>query len=264
MITLYQFEFSQFSEKVRLILDYKQLDYKKVEVTPGIGQWELFRLSGQRQVPLLKEGETVIADSTEIAFYLDRKYPEKPIIPVDPLLRGQCLLIEEWADESIGLKGRKALVGAINQNENFRTSILPQNTPDFLKSWVGSVPSELLNVLGTGIGFSPEAIKEAHRGLHQDLEALTLILQHRPYLLGNDLTLADLAVAGLSVILKFPAGNYLNLPEQWRGKGIPGLGDNSAYDPFFDWRDRLYRDFRRPLTSSPSGGNSPITEIEID
>lgn len=264
MITLYQFELSQFSEKVRLILDYKELDYQKVEVTPGIGQWDLFRLSGQRQVPVLKDGETIIADSTEIALYLDRKYPEKLIIPVDPLLRGQCLLIEEWADESIGLKSRKALVGAINQNENFRMSILPSDAPAFLKSLVGSVPSEILNLLGTGVGFSPEAIKEAHRGLHQDLEALTLILQHRPYLLGDDLTLADLAVAGLSVILKFPAGNYLNLPDGWRGKGLPGLGDNTAYDPFFDWRDRLYQDFRRPVTGNSSFDNSSPTAINID
>lgn len=264
MITLYQFELSQFSEKVRLILDYKGLDYQKVEVTPGVGQWELWQLSGQRQVPVLKDGETVIADSTAIALYLDRKYPEKPIIPVDPLLRGQCLLIEEWADESIGLKGRKALVGAINQHENFRTSLLPQNTPDFLKSLVESVPSEVLNLLGTGVGYSPEAIKEAHRGLNQDLEALTLILQHRPYLLGDELTLADLAVAGLSVILKFPAGRYLNLPQQWQGKGIPGLGDDSTYALFFDWRDRLYRDFRCPLTGNSSFSNTSPTAIEID
>jgi glutathione S-transferase len=264
MITLYQFELSQFSEKVRLILDYKELDYQKIEVTPGIGQWELFQISGQRQVPVLKDGETVIADSTDIAFYLDRKYPDKLIIPVDPLLRGQCLLLEEWADESIGLKGRKALVGALNQNENFRTSILPPETPNFLKSLVGAVPSELLNFLGTGIGFSPQAIKEAHRGLHQDLEALTLILQHQPYILGNKLTLADLAVAGLSTILKFPTGNYLKLPAQWQGKGIPGLGDNCAYDPFFAWRDRLYEQFRRPLNSSASFANASPTSIAID
>ena len=38
MLELYQFELSPFSEKVRLILDYKGLEYKKIEVTPGIGQ----------------------------------------------------------------------------------------------------------------------------------------------------------------------------------------------------------------------------------
>ena len=56
MLELYQFELSQYSEKVRLILDFKGLAYRKIEVTPGVGQLELFRLTGQRQVPVLKDG----------------------------------------------------------------------------------------------------------------------------------------------------------------------------------------------------------------
>ena len=71
MIELYQFEASHYCEKVRLILDYKQLPYKTVEVTPGVGQMDLYRLSGQRQVPELKEGETVVAESSEIDTYQD-------------------------------------------------------------------------------------------------------------------------------------------------------------------------------------------------
>ncbi|MBN3927022.1 glutathione S-transferase N-terminal domain-containing protein, partial [Nostoc sp. NMS4] len=98
MLELYQWELSQYSEKVRLILDFKGLDYRKIEVTPGIGQVELFRLTGQRQVPVLKDRNKYIADSTEIAKYLDLEYPDRPIIPQDPKQRGLTLLIEEWAD----------------------------------------------------------------------------------------------------------------------------------------------------------------------
>jgi glutathione S-transferase len=265
VLELYQFELSQYSEKVRLILDYKGLEYKKKEVTPGIGQLELFRLSGSRQVPVLKDGDLYISDSTEIAFYLDRKYPENPIIPEDPYLKGQCLLMEEWADESIGLKGRKALIGALNQNQNFRTSILPKNTPDLLKNLVGAIPSDLLDILGTGIGFGGDAVKQAKQGLKQDLESLSLILENRPYLISDRPTLADLAVAGLSIILKFPEGNYLDIPESLQGKGIPGLADNSNYDRFFTWRDRLYADYRKSSANSTnnSSGSSP-TSIEIE
>jgi glutathione S-transferase len=61
-------------------------------VVPGVGQLELFRLSGQRQVPVLKDGDTYIADLTEIAFYLDCKYPEKPIIPTDSLTTGSMFI----------------------------------------------------------------------------------------------------------------------------------------------------------------------------
>jgi glutathione S-transferase len=265
MLELYQFELSQYSEKVRLILDYKGLEYRKIEVTPGIGQVELFRLTGQRQVPVLKDGSRYIADSTEIAKYLDSQYPERPLIPTDPKKRGVCLLIEEWADESIGIKGRKALFSAISQNQNFRKSLLPTNTPDVLKNLVEGVPSDVLTVLGLGVGYSPDAIRSAIADLKQDLEALVLLLADSPYLVGDEPTLADFAVAGLSILLKFPDGPYLNLPASIRGKGVPILAENPAYQPFFAWRDRLYAQYRRPLiggttTASP---NAP-TSIQID
>ena len=266
MLELYQFEMSQYSEKVRLILDYKGLAYRKIEVTPGVGQLDLFRLSGQRRVPVLKDGSTVISDSTAIAMYLDRKYPDKPLIPTDPKERGLCLLMEEWADESIGLKSRKVLFGALSQNPSFRTSVLPNTAPDFLKTVVGAVPPELLDLLGTGVGFGGEAVKEAKDGLKQDLEALSLLLLDRPYLVSDTPCLADFAVAGLSMLLKFPAGPYLDLPEALKGKGIPGLADSTLYETFFDWRDRIYADYRKPLTAStttPSSGSAP-TSIEID
>lgn len=266
MLELYQFQFCLFCEKVRLILDYKGLEYKKVEVTPGIGQIEVFKISGQKKLPVLKDGDTIITDSTEIALYLDRKYPEKPIIPTDPLARGQCLLIEEWADESIAAKGRKAFLGALNHYQNFRTSFLPKEIPDVFKNIVGAVPSEFLDFLGVGVGLGSETFKEAEKGLKQDLEALSLILQNKPYLVTDEPTLADLTVAALSTIIKFPAGNYFDMPVELQGKGIPGLGDNSAYETFFTWRDRLYDEYRQPLEKSNSGGSSEgkPTSIEIE
>jgi glutathione S-transferase len=263
MLELYQFELSHYSEKVRLILDYKGLAYRKIEVTPGVGQLDLFRMSGKRQVPVLKDGDTVIADSTAIAMYLDRKYPEKPIIPADPRERGLCLLMEEWADESIGLKSRKVLFGALSQNQGFRTSLLPSTTPDFVKTLFGAVPSELLEIVGTGVGLGPDAVKDAKDALKQDLEALSLLLLDRAYLVSDTPCLADFAVAGLSMLLKFPAGDYIDLPENLKGKGIPGLADSSVYETFFDWRDRLYADYRKPLTSTVGSGSAP-TSIEID
>jgi glutathione S-transferase len=263
MLELYQFELSQYSEKVRLILDYKGLDYRKIEVTPGIGQVDLFRMTGQPQVPVLKDGNKYIVDSTEIAKYLDLEYPDRPLIPQNPKQRGLCLMMEEWADESIGIKGRKALFAAISQDQNFRKSLLPTTTPDVLKTLVEGVPSDVLKVLGFGVGYSPDVVQSAIKDLRQDLEALTLLLADSPYLVGDEPCLADFAVAGLSILLKFPEGAYLNLPETLRGKGVPGLADNPVYEPFFAWRDRLYGQFRKPLTTSTTTGTAP-TSIQIE
>lgn len=264
MLELYQFELSHYAEKVRLILDYKGLDYRKIEVTPGVGQLELMRLSGQRQVPVLKDGDVYIADSTEIAFYLERKYPERPLIPTDPRQRGLCLMMEEWADESIGLKGRRAFIGAFNKSQNFRTSLLPNGTPDFFRSIVGAIPGDVLDAIGSGMGFGGTAVKDATTALRQDLEALCLILQETPYLVGDTPTLADLTVAGLSIVLKFPDGQYLDIPEGLKGKGVAGLADNSTYAPFWEWRDRIYADFRKPLSVVIPGTSPMPTNIQID
>lgn len=263
MLELYQWEISQYSEKVRLILDYKGLNYRKIEVTPGLGQIDLFRLTGQRQVPVLKDGNRYIVDSTEIAKYLDLEYPDRPLIPQDSRQRGLCLLMEEWADESIGKKGRVALFSAISQDQNFRQSLLPNSTPDIFKSLIAGVPSDVLTVLGFGVGYSPDVIKSAIADLKQDLEALTLLLADSPYLTGDEPTLADLTVASLSILLKFPEVPYLDLPAGIRGKGVPGLADNPDYQPFFAWRDRLYAQFRKPLIPTPPTGNAP-TSIQIE
>lgn len=265
MLELYQFEMSHYVEKVRLILDYKGLEYKKIEVTPGLGQIDLMQMSGQRQVPVLKDGNEIIADSTAIAEYLDKHYPEKPIIPEDPKLRGLCLLMEQWADESIGLNARKCLVGTFGQDQTFRTSVLPTNTPDFLKSLVGAVPGDIFSILGLGVGFGPDALKAAKNAMKRDLASLCFILNEQPYLVTDHPTLADFAVAGLTMYVKFPEGNYLNIPESLKGKGTPGIADAGLFEPFFTWRDKLYADYRKPITtvSSPSSGSGP-TSINID
>ncbi len=266
MLELYQFELSHYCEKIRLILDYKGLPYRKIEVTPGMGQLDLYRMSGQRQVPVLKDGTEVIADSTAIALYLDKKYPELPIIPTEPKQRALCLLMEEWADESIGMNARKAMLGAFSQNPAFRTALLPASTPDFLKSIVESVPREALDVLGIGAGFGPDAVKSARTAMQQNLEALCTLLAESSYLLGDQPTLADFAVAGLTMYVKFPSGDYLDLPAALKGQGVPGLADHPDYGLFWAWRDRLYATYRK-LPSFSSGSNPASgrpTSIDIE
>jgi len=263
MLELHQFELSHYVEKVRLILDYKGLAYRKLEVTPGIGQIDLYRLSGQRQVPVLQDGTQIIADSTAIAEYLERQYPDRPIIPTEPKLRGLTLLMEQWADESIGLNARKVLIGALNQDQSFRAALLPSSVPDVVRSLVGAVPGEFLSILGQGVGFGPDAIKAATEAIKRDLASLCFLLHDQPYLVTDHPTLADFAVAAMSMYLKFPTGDFLNIPDALKGKGVPGIADVGTFEPFFSWRDRLYAEYRKPLVGSSSSARTP-NAINID
>jgi glutathione S-transferase len=263
MLELHQFEASHYTEKVRLILDYKGLEYKKVEVVPGIGQLELFQKTGQRQVPVLKDGDTLIADSTAIATYLDRRYPEKPIIPTDPRQKALCMILEQWADEVFGIDARKGLISCISQNPNFRTAFLPDSTPAALKTFLNGLPVNLLGNIGAPVGLGTDTVREA---LRSDLRYLSALLANQPYLLGHEPTLADFAVAGLSMYVKVPAGNYLNLPAAVKGEGVPGVADSPEFEAFWFWRDQLYANFRQVSAVSakiPAGGDRP-TSISID
>jgi glutathione S-transferase len=129
------------------------------------------------------------------------------------------------------------------------------------------VPREALELLGFGAGFTPDSIAEARTAMQQNLESLTVLLSDRPYLITDHPTLADFAVAGLTMYVKFPSGGYLNLPGDLAGKGVPGLADNPAYATFWQWRDRLYVDYRKLPASSGSGSSEAEpapTSIEIE
>jgi len=265
MLELYQFELSEYCEKIRFILDYKGLPYRKVEVTPGIGQLDVFRMSGQRQVPVLKDGSEVIADSTAIAEYLERQYPDRPIIPTEPKQRGLCLLIEQWADESIGLNARKCMLGEMGKSADFRQSFLPSDMPDLVKTALGVVPNELFGVLEIGAGLTPDVLKKAQDAMKRDLASLCFILDQQPYLVGDQPTLADFAVAALTMYVKFPGGGYLDLPDALKNKGVKGIADIGTFEPFFTWRDKLYADFRKAsVMDIPSGSGSGPTSINIE
>ena len=268
MLELYQFEFSAYCEKVRFVLDYKNLPYRKVEVTPGAGQLEVFRLSGQRQVPVLKDGVQVIADSTAILKYLESHYPDRPLLPTTPKERGLTLAMEAWADTSIGPNGRTALLLALQNDPDYRTALLPEGTPDFLKSVLSAIPGEAISLLSVGVGATPDVVAKAKEAIEQDLDALCAILSTQPYLTGTEPTLADFAVAAMSHYIKVPDGPYLDVPVGLRGRGIPGVVDNPAFAAFFDWRDRLYQEFRKPLSGGSAGSSGAAsdgpTTINID
>lgn len=102
--TLHQFTLSPYCIKIRKILDFKGLTYATAEVNP-FSRGNVVRISGQKRVPVLVETpgdgtrETVVADSTAIAQYLDVRYPDPPVYPRDPGARARAILLEDWSDE---------------------------------------------------------------------------------------------------------------------------------------------------------------------
>ena len=75
-IVLYQAEWCPYCARVRSVMTDLLLDYKIVNVPRDRAQREIVeQVSGQRGIPTLVDGETVIADDDDaIIAYLQKKY----------------------------------------------------------------------------------------------------------------------------------------------------------------------------------------------
>ena len=231
---LFQFRHSAFCEKVHLLLCAKGLSYSVRDVTPGVGQLEVFQLSGQRQVPVLRDGEELIPDSTAIALHLEASHPEPPLLPADPQLRAQVLLLEDWADTALASAARLALLQGAAEDPVLRSALLPEATPSLLRNLVGAVPGDLLGGMG-------QLLQNDRQSLIFALEQLLTLIEQGPYLVGSSASLADVAVAAQLYLLRFP----LVAGPQLAARGIAGIADQPRFETLFAWRDELYRNLGR-------------------
>ena len=229
MMELHQFRHSAFCLKVRMVLQAKGLSYRTVDVTPGIGQVAVFRMSGQRQVPVLVDGDVVLADSSAIARHLERRENTPALIPSEPKAAAQVHLLEDWADTTLAKAVRAALVQAAALDPELRVALLPDDIPDPVRSVMGALP-------GGWVSNVTELVNQNERAeLLASLEQLALSVQSTPWLVGDSMSLADLAVAAQLSLICFPSSSGTALA----GKGVPGLSDHPKLQPLFQWRDQL-------------------------
>ena len=133
-----------------------------------------------RKMPALVDGDYCLADSSAIIHYLEAKYPEPALIPAEPRARGRVIWFDEFADTILFACGGKMFFNRIV-------------SPYFLKR-----PGD-------------EAVAKAAEcdELPPILDYLeTVVPDDGGYLVGDGLTLADIAVAG-------PFANLGHLGIQW-------------------------------------------------
>ncbi|XP_048334939.1 glutathione S-transferase zeta class isoform X4 [Ziziphus jujuba] len=84
-LKLYSYWMSSCSFRVRLALNLKGLDYEYIPLVEGQQYTpEFMKLNPISYVPVLVDGELVIADSLAIILYLNEKYPHQhPLLPTD-------------------------------------------------------------------------------------------------------------------------------------------------------------------------------------
>ncbi len=94
-LRLYRIPFSTNVERVALALAHKGIEVEYVEIDPD-DRSEVVRISGQELVPVLVDGERVVADSPAVLDYLEQRFPEQPLYPDDPARAAEVRIFADW------------------------------------------------------------------------------------------------------------------------------------------------------------------------
>jgi glutathione S-transferase len=162
------------SPYVRKVLAYAAEKGIELEMVPtGIGDPnpEFVACSPFRKMPAFSDGDFRISDSTAIITYLEAKYPDPALLPADPESRARTIWYEEFADTMMSAAGGKVFFNRIV-------------APKFL-----------------GREGDEEAAKAGEAELMPFHDYLEGVIPASGFLVGDRLTLADIAIASVFVNL---------------------------------------------------------------
>ena len=98
-ILLHQYDTSPFSEKVRVCLGIKQLEWSAVDQPVVMPKPELIALTGgYRRIPVMQIGADVYCDSVLIVRELERRFPQPSLFPAGG--GGIDQAIAQWTDRA--------------------------------------------------------------------------------------------------------------------------------------------------------------------
>jgi glutathione S-transferase len=195
MLTLYHNDMSVCAAKVRLVLAEKGLNatLKHMDLRKG-DQFapDYLKLNPNGVVPTLVHNGAAVIESTHICEYLDEAFPQNPLRPADLAARAE---MRAWA--AIPDTGLHPACGTISNAAAFRHQYLALSK-EALERNLAETPDPARRErkrLGIELGMDAPGVKDAVK-LHDRLLARMekRLADGRPYLMGEQYTLADAAL----------------------------------------------------------------------
>ena len=184
-LTLHHYDFSSFSEKVRLVLGMKGIPWRSVSIPSTLPKPDYMPLTGgYRRAPALQIGADVYCDSVRIIAELEERFSEPSIYPGRDKIaqRGFTAGLERWTDSVL-----------IRTTINYISALHPEAerfTPEFLAD-----RAALFGKPRPGLGRGWETAAKYLTQLRPQLEWIgDMLSDGRRYLFGDNMSLADCVV----------------------------------------------------------------------
>lgn len=184
MWQLYQFPLCPFSRKVRLMLGEKGIEHGLVRESPWERRDEFVDMNPSAQTPVLVEDAkgTILIDSMAICEYFEETIDRAPMIPGTAVNRAEVRRLAAWFDDGLYQEVVRPLM-----DERMRKRLVNRDAPD------------------------TRVLRDAMRTANAHLDYMDYLLDHRRWLAGPVLSLADLAAAAQLSVADYLGGI------DWRG-----------------------------------------------
>lgn len=211
---------SHYCEKARWALDRGGVPYREDAHLPMLHYLPVRRAGGVRTTPVLRVGDLVLADSTDILRQVDDVGRAAPLFPDEPGLAEQVARLEDRLDEEYGPHVRRVMY----------YHLLPDRALTLETAGAGVVPWERTMLpalyplirfgITKGLRLTPDGERRSVAKVDRMLDEVSALLADgRPYLLGGRFTAADLTFAALTAPLVSPPEHPVTMPPDER---LPG------------------------------------------
>ncbi|CUH51328.1 glutathione S-transferase family protein [Shimia sp. R11_0] len=166
MNRLFHVPLSPFCRKVRLVMGEKRLEVELVEERYWEQDPDFLRRNPAAKVPVLKMDGKMMAESSAICEYLEEQYPDPALMPRDADGRYEVRRLVAWFDDKFHHEvTAKLLYERVNRK-----------------------------LMGTGYPDSSN-VKAGAKAIKYHLDYMHWLLDHRRWLAGDVMSLADFAAA---------------------------------------------------------------------
>ena len=166
MNRLYHYPLSPFCRKVRLVLAEKRIEVELVEERYWEASTEFLHRNPAGKVPVLKIGGMTLSDSVAICEYLEETVPDPALLPGDAAHRAEVRRLVAWFDDKFHHEVTRNLV-----HERVHKKVMGGGYPD------------------------GRAVKTGAQNIKFHIRYMNWLLDHRRWLAGDRMTLADFAAA---------------------------------------------------------------------